>query len=128
MIQLAMQTLELLSNKKIKLTAARKEILEIFSDANKPLSYEDLKHVLSMDKATFYRNMSKFEEESIVHVFESNDKKRYYEIQKQAHSHFLCNLCNAIECIKPIDNIVLDGYVIEDMIFKGICKKCNQKV
>ena len=127
MIYLAMQTLELLSDKKLKLTPARKELLDIFLDANKPLSYENLKHMLSMDKATFYRNMSKFEEESIVHTFESNDKKRYYELQTQAHSHFLCNLCNSIECIKPMNKIELPDYIVEDIIYKGICKNCNKK-
>lgn len=127
MIYLAMQTLELLSDKKLKLTPARKELLDIFLDANKPLSYENLKHILSMDKATFYRNMSKFEKESIVHTFESNDKKRYYELQKQAHSHFLCNLCNSIECIKPMNKIELPDYIVEDIIYKGICKNCNKK-
>jgi Fur family ferric uptake transcriptional regulator len=120
-----MQIQELLLNKKLKLTVARKELLEIFFYANKPLSYEDLKHKLSMDKATFYRNISKFEDESIVNSFESNDKKRYYEIQKKAHSHFICNICNSIDCINPISDINLNGYIIEDVIIKGVCKNCN---
>lgn len=78
-----------------------------------------------MDKATFYRNVSKFQSESILNSFESNDKKRYYEIQDIPHAHFICNSCNNIECLENIQPIKLDGYEIIDMIFKGICKSCK---
>ena len=46
----------------IKLTTARKSILELLVNSNKPLSYEDMKENISMDKATFYRNIIIFEE------------------------------------------------------------------
>ena len=49
----------------IKLTSARKSILELLINSNKPLSYEDMKDNISMDKATFYRNITIFEEENI---------------------------------------------------------------
>ena len=64
----------------IKLTSARKSILELLIDSKKPLSYEDMKENISMDKATFYRNITIFEEESVISSFESNDKKRYLKI------------------------------------------------
>ncbi len=85
-------------SKTIKLTNARRAILEILVNSNKPLSYEDIKNDLAMDKATFYRNITKFEDENIISSFESNDKKRYFEIQKTKHSHFICNVCSKIEC------------------------------
>lgn len=119
---------ELLSDKNIKLTTARKELINIFFSAKKPLSYEDVKSKISMDKATFYRNIAKFEDESIVNSFESNNKKRYYEIQQKNHSHFICNLCEAIDCIESTNNINLLGYTIEDTIFKGVCKRCNEGI
>ena len=111
--------------KKIKLTSARKELLELFESENRPISFEDIKNKIKMDKATFYRNVSKFEAESILNSFESNDEKRYYEIQNVPHAHFICKSCNTIECLKNIKPIQLDGYLITDMIFKGICKNCN---
>ena len=67
----------------IKLTTARKSILELLVNSNKPLSYEDMKDNISMDKATFYRNINIFEEENLISSFESNDKKnvdRRYEV------------------------------------------------
>lgn len=111
-------------SKTIKLTTARKAILEILVSSNKPVCYEDLKDKISMDKATFYRNIIKFEEESIISSFESNDKKRYYEILKTKHSHFICNVCSKIECIHEKVNINLQGYEIDNIILKGICPKC----
>jgi Fur family ferric uptake transcriptional regulator len=120
-----MQTQPSLKNKNLKVTSARKELLEILTAQNKPISFEDIKDTISMDKATFYRNILKFEEEAIVNSFESNDKKRYYEMQRLPHAHFICNNCNSIECLENIAPIKLTGYKIMDMIFKGLCKNCN---
>lgn len=114
----------LTNNSNIKLTNARKAILEILIDSNKPLSYEDVKNDLSMDKATFYRNITKFEEENIISSFESNDKKRYFEIQKVPHSHFICSNCSKIECIHQKLDINLENHQIDTIIIKGLCPSC----
>jgi len=111
--------------KKLKLTSARQELLDIFEFEKKPLSFEDVKNKIHMDKATFYRNVSRFEDESIINSFEANDRKRYYEIQNVPHAHFICKRCNTIECLKDVQPINLEGYLISDMVFKGICKRCN---
>ena len=110
----------------IKLTNARKSILELLIKSNKPLSYEDMKESISMDKATFYRNITIFEEENLISSFESNDKKRYFEIQKTQHSHFICNSCSKIECIHQKLDFFLDGCKIENIIIKGICRNCME--
>lgn len=125
MLALGMKIENLIESKNLKLTAARRELLEILIEEKKPISFEDIKGKIRMDKATFYRNASKFEEEAIVHSFESNDKKRYYELQELAHAHFICNICNKIECLKNVEPVKIEGYTIVDMIFKGICKECT---
>lgn len=123
-----MNTINTLDNiTNMKLTTARKAILEILIDSNKPLCYEDIKDSLSMDKATFYRNITKFEEENIINSFESNDKKRYYEIQKTPHSHFICSSCSKIECIHEELKFNLKNYQIDTIIIKGLCPICNIK-
>ena len=111
----------------IKLTSARKSILELLVNSNKPLSYEDMKEYISMDKATFYRNITIFEEENLISSFESNDKKRYFEIKKTQHAHFICSLCSKIECIHEKLDFVMPGYKIENIIIKGICKNCMEE-
>jgi len=115
---------KLINTKNIKLTNARKAILEILISSDKPLSYEDIKNELSMDKATFYRNITKFEEENIINSFESNDKKRYFEILKIKHSHFICTRCSKIECIHKKLDLNLVNYQIDNIIIKGICPNC----
>lgn len=120
-----MQIEELTKDTDIKLTTARKEILEIFIDASRPLSYRDIASMISMDKATFYRNVSIFEEQNIMSSFESNDKKRYFEIAKVAHGHFICNLCNQVECLQSDMDLKLEGYLVENIIIKGLCPQCN---
>ena len=108
----------------IKLTSARKSILELLINSNKPLSYEDMKDNISMDKATFYRNIIIFEEENLISSFESNDKKRYFEIKKTQHSHFICSNCSKIECIHEKLDFKLPNYKIENIIIKGLCAEC----
>lgn len=119
-----MSVANIIKDKNIKLTTARVALLEILKDAYKPLSYENIKSDISMDKATFYRNISKFEKEGIVSSFESNDKKRYFEIVQKPHAHFVCLKCNGIECIKDL-NINLPEYEISNVIINGTCKKCK---
>lgn len=113
----------LFKNTNIKQTSARVELLKVFSDFKKPISYEDIKENLSMDKATFYRNISLFEEEGIINSFESNDKKRYFELKSNPHAHFICKLCNKIECIDTL-HINIPDYKIDNVTISGICKKC----
>jgi Fur family ferric uptake transcriptional regulator len=118
----------IIEGKKLKITSARKELLEILIDCKKPISFEDIKHKINMDKATFYRNVSIFEQENILNSFESNDKKRYYEIQDDHHAHFICNICHNIECLDHIEAPKLKGYEITDTVFKGFCKNCNEGI
>jgi len=119
-----MQIENIIKQKNLKLTAARRELLEILVKENKPISFEDIKDKINMDKATFYRNILKFETNNLINSFESNDKKRYYELQNIPHSHFICNTCNAIKCLTKVENIKLEDYKVVDVIYKGVCKEC----
>ena len=114
---------ELIKDKKIKLTTTRISILELLKNTKKPLSYEDIKKDITMDKATFYRNILKFEAEGIVNAFESNDRKRYFELNTKPHAHFVCVNCNSVKCIKTI-NIDLPNHQINNVIINGICETC----
>ena len=116
----------ILHNKQLKFTTARKELFDILNNLQRPVCYEDIRDGISMDKATFYRNMSTFEEKGIVNSFESNDKKRYYELQGRLHSHFVCTVCGKIECLDIVPEISLIEYEIDNIIIHGRCTKCKQ--
>jgi len=118
-----MRITKLLKDKKIKLTTARISLLEIFDKAQKPLSYEDIKESISMDKATFYRNMAIFEQAGLFNIFSSNSNVRYFELKHTPHAHFVCNECSKIECIDNID-ISMDGYEIQTITINGSCREC----
>ncbi len=118
---------KLIRDKNIKLTTARVKLLEILKEADRPLCYEEIKQDISMDKATFYRNISKFEEEGILNAFESNDKKRYFEIKFKPHAHFVCVACNKVECIKDV-SITLPDYEVSTVIVNGKCPSCIETV
>jgi Fur family ferric uptake transcriptional regulator len=117
---------KLIKDKGLSLTQAREELIDLLLKANEPLCYEDLKKSLSMDKATFYRNIALFEEVDIVNSFESNDKKRYYSIEQNLHPHFICTCCNSIECLHEDAIYKLKGYKIESITIKGLCPHCKK--
>jgi len=108
----------------LKLTTARKAILEILHTSEHPLSYEDIKNKLLMDKATFYRNVAKFEDLGIVSKFESDDRKWYFELTTSTHAHFICEMCHQITCMN-VDLGVLEGEV-KSIVLKGRCKECQR--
>ncbi|MCK9337292.1 MAG: transcriptional repressor [Arcobacteraceae bacterium] len=113
----------LFNNTNIKPTTARIKLLEILKNSQKPLSYEDIKDFISMDKATFYRNITLFEQEELINSFESNDKKRYFELTSNPHAHFVCKVCHKIECMDFL-NINIPNYKIDNITISGICKNC----
>lgn len=117
----------LIQEKNIKPTTARVKILERLQKSDRPLCYEEIKHDISMDKATFYRNIARFEETGILNAFESNDKKRYFEIKQTPHTphaHFVCVLCHSVACVPNIE-ITLPQGEIHNIIINGVCPKCQ---
>lgn len=115
----------LLAHSGLKLTQARLEILTLLADAKAPLSYEQMKQkmAITMDKATFYRNMTLFETHALVHKMESDDRKWYFELVKSPHAHFICEICHQITCIK-VDLGHVDAEV-KSIVLKGRCKECR---
>jgi len=107
----------------LKSTPTRVLLLEHIYTLKQPLCYADIKTVLTIDKATFYRNMSKFEEAGIVTSIESSDKRRYYEYRHNEHAHFICNDCGKIECLET-ETIRIEGYKIDNVVVKGSCIVC----
>jgi len=109
----------------IKFTTARASILEVLKVANSPLSYEQIKEKMSvtMDKATFYRNIAKFEALGMVHKFESDDRKWYFELSSTTHAHFICEQCHKITCMN-VDIGNVEGEVTS-IVLKGTCKECH---
>ena len=116
----------LMKEKNIKRTTARVALLEILQEADRPLCYEEIKGDIEMDRATFYRNIAKFEQEGVINAFEASDKKRYFEVKMAPHAHFVCMECSRIKCIESIE-IALEGYEMSTIIVNGKCPECLEK-
>ncbi len=109
----------------LKITDARSAILRVLKAARSPMSYEQMKVQMeqAMDKATFYRNIAKFEELGMVHKFESDDRKWYFELSTSTHAHFICEACHQITCM-DVDLGLVDAEV-KSIVLKGTCKECR---
>jgi len=116
---------KIFQDKSLKFTPAREQLWSLFEANNRPLSYEDIKDFISMDKATFYRNMTILEEKNLINSFESSDKKRYYEIEQTPHAHFICRICGDIKCLEIDMNAILVDEEIDNVIIYGKCSKCR---
>ena len=121
-----MNAKEIMNEHNLKVTNPRASLLEVFLQSDKPLCYDEVKIDLKMDKTTFYRNMTTFEEVGVINGFESDDKKRYYEVSKTKHAHFICKKCHSVECLNEVGTLNLIGYQVDNFILHGTCKSCNQ--
>jgi Fur family ferric uptake transcriptional regulator len=115
----------LFSHHGLKITDARSALVTILRAATAPLCYEQMKQQLlePMDKATFYRNMAKFETLGLVHKFESDDRKWYFELARSTHAHFICEECHQITCM-DVHLGEVEGDV-KSIVLKGRCKECK---
>lgn len=108
----------------LKMTEARYSIMHVLSEAKAPMNYEQIKQRMQhdTDKATFYRNVAKFIDLGLVHKFESDDRKWYFELISSPHAHFICESCHQITCME-MDFRGIEGDV-KSIVLKGTCKEC----
>ena len=109
-----------------RLTAPRKKILSILADQAHPISFDEYTALdPTIDKSTFYRTMQSFEHANIINGIESDEGKRYFELTKTLHPHFVCRSCHTISCLNPAPITSIHGYQVDSIIYKGMCPKCS---
>lgn len=128
---------ELFKEKGIKLTRQRKEIYNIVR-ANPSTLKEILKRKTNdVDVSTLYRIIELFVEKEFFLKNVDKEGNIYYTVNED-HIHYV----NCVKCHKkvkinfcPIDEIAEHVYddvcytlVSHNMMFDGICSKCNEKV
>lgn len=109
----------------IRITPIRKQLLEIFKYAKKPMSHIDVNEIMKISRATFYRNTLQLEKMGVLDSLDGQDKRRYFEIKQKQHAHFICNICNSIECVE-MQNISLKNKTVTSIIINGKCSNCNE--
>ena len=132
---------KLLKDKKIKVTKARIDILNILEKSNKSLTAEHIysiccEHNKDVNISTIYRSLELFEEKHIVDKVFLPEGINGFSLKKDSHKHKLrCEVCNKeilVDCpIKQIEEIINceAGFKITDhsITLSGICEECNEK-
>ncbi len=123
----------------MRLTAQRKQILDILKGASLPLSAEMILESLpqdAMNLSTVYRTLDLFFAEEIVSKSYMNHTTYYYLNHKDHHHYMICLNCQKmyeIDC--HVHHIADDiaqkhGFKIthHDMTVYGYCKSCQEKL
>ena len=115
-----------------KLTVQRKAILQKLSDAEKPLTLQEIhKSCSNIDFASIYRNITLFLELSLVEKVIFADNKTRYELASNSHHHhIICSSCGKISelqfCvlseIETITHYKVTKHILE---FMGLCPSCQ---
>ena len=114
----------------------------ILSILKKDPSHPNVKQIYSKTKkllpnvslATVYRNLNFLKKRKLITELDIAEQINRYEINKEDHDHFICNICKNIYDIKkyPLKNRYLKkngNYDIGrfDLKYFGICYKCQDK-
>jgi Fe2+ or Zn2+ uptake regulation protein len=135
-----MNVISYLKENKIKITKARKNILEIIlcskEAINAKLIYALLeKDDMKIDLSTVYRTLELLESKKILNKFDLGNNMYNYSLNINGHKHIIkCELCHKeliIDC--PIPQIeeqikAKTGITLTEshVYLKGICKECEK--
>jgi Fur family peroxide stress response transcriptional regulator len=121
----------------MKVTPQRLGILTLMHQYGH-ISVEDLyeeikKQFSSISLATLYKNVNSMIAVSLLKEVKIPNMKSKYEILKTPHAHLLCESCESLEDFElDMDDISAiisskSSFKVHqtDLIFSGICKKCQ---
>ena len=128
------------NNMKRRNTESKEEILSILNDYQSPMSYDMIveRISVSIDRATVYRILNRFQEDGLTHKVVGPDGKQYFALcgdcehsdhsHSHNHLHFQCLECHSVECLSEEFKVTLPkGYRAKyyNTFITGYCKSCN---
>lgn len=138
-MQSIQELLVLLKQMGFRITAPKRELLEIFiANQDRMLSVSDVFHLLpensGIDNATVYRNIQKFSEQGILESMIDDRGINRYTLQEKEHHHYLiCTQCGRIirfPCATHYWNAFAKEANFLETMHKlevyGICASCNK--
>ena len=129
-----MQETQILSDKKLSITASRTRILRVLLESKVALSEKEIRGRLDRhsDRATVYRTLKTFAGKGIVHPVITENLTTKYVIKKapENHLHFKCTECDKVFCMTGVSlsrYTLPEGFIQYDTNFlvTGICRSCN---
>lgn len=135
------QVLELLKEKKVRVTPQRKAILEYLMQSKEHPTAEQIfrevsKDFGSMSLATVYNTMNIFSHLNIVEEMKFNGITSHYDFKHHDHHHICCMYCGQIADVHYQDLGPLIQYAQKETGYKvisanveliGICQACQLK-
>jgi len=131
-----------LKNKKLSITLARENILQLFVNQRTALAHNDIEQSLKnkIDRVTIYRTLNTFVQKGLLHTIPSADNMIKYALCKENcseeahthnHLHFTCIACEQTECLPQQATPQVKtpkGYktLQTEIVLTGYCKKCNE--
>lgn len=131
---------DILQKKKLRNTAFRQQVLDVFLANEGAISQEKIAESLGEhDRITLYRTIKVFIEKGILHeVALPGEDERYalcapecthkHEEHLHQHIHFQCSNCNTVSCIDLPENIQLSlpNYQVKQWSInaQGLCTTC----
>lgn len=135
-----MKAQEILHQHNLVRTSCRQSIIDTIANSGFAVSEEEIKQKVegNYDRTTFYRSFKTLIEKNIIHKIVVDNLLVKYAITEnnvlsKNHVHFYCNKCGIVECM-PDAKIKIPalpaGYsqVESELIIKGFCNHCNQKL
>ena len=124
----------------LRATRHRIRVLDVLSEAGRPLSHLDILEQLKdtgLDRVTLYRILSSLKDASLIHQVQGSDGIwRFCSHDENAescpggHPHLLCESCGRMQCLtnckmQHVD--VPDDFKVthKQMLILGICKDCR---
>ncbi|MEO0793677.1 MAG: Fur family transcriptional regulator [Verrucomicrobiota bacterium] len=98
-------TLDIMRERGMRITAARKRLVQVLANAGRPMAIEALHQLLgpkSFDLVTLYRNLSAFEEIGVLQTLRDEGGRTLYELidcHHGHHHHVICRKCGLIQCL-----------------------------
>lgn len=130
----------LIKGKGMRVTAQRLAVLIALHDRGAPMTHEEVMNALtkdSHDKASVWRVLSDFVNAGMVRRMDLGDRVWRYELydaRRQVtddHPHFLCEVCNEVTCLPPLEVRGRDGGFPAALVnanfhirISGTCARC----
>lgn len=118
-------------------TNVRKQIKELLTHCEKPLSVPEINEHIRVNKTTLYRQIISMVEEGLLSQFDFGDGTMRYESTTNGHHHHIvCLKCKKIEGIELGDDFTKEEQYIlaknhfmvtsHALEFFGICESCQR--
>jgi Fur family ferric uptake transcriptional regulator len=137
-VSLMNRSRELLRDRGLRATIGRREILDAFRRADRPLSLRELRDTLpgAADRSTFYRVVGAMEKAGLIHRVLVAGRSPAFELAERCgdahcHPHFSCRACGQTTCLEGITvstrGTAEAGLLVErrKILLEGLCGKCR---